>query len=105
MADRNAMNLQMPLPGDFKAVDSVRSKDQINVERAGLELDEVFATFDFGSDLVRQFESKILQRLHQRLSVGRRFFRKDVHILSGVRKSQHKRSGLSQQQIPHPSVV
>ena len=53
VADRKPFHLDVPLPGVVESFDAVGSEDQINVERASLDLHEILAAFDL-RDLIRR---------------------------------------------------
>jgi len=54
VANWKAFDIDVSLPGVLELFDSVGREDQIEIEGAILELDEVFALFDFGGLLIAQ---------------------------------------------------
>jgi len=58
-----------PPPGFFQALDAVGSEDQIEIERAVLQLDEILAAADLRRLFVRQIEPQVTDS-YQPLAMG-----------------------------------
>ena len=89
-------------PGVAEPIDPVRGKDQIQVEGAILELNEVLSPFDFRGLLRGQAKSQIPKSGHERAAVRDRFLHVQICILRGIRKAEENRARLSDEQIPAP---
>ena len=90
----------MPSPGICEPLDSVRGKDEVQVEWAVLELDEVLATLDLFRLGIAEIELEIPQGEYDSLAILPALFSEDVGILSRIRKTQKDGTRLSQKQIP-----
>ena len=101
MADRKALHLDVPPPGIVEPFDSVRRKDQVEIEGTILELDEVLAALDFAGLLVRQGKAKFPESGHQCPAVLGRTFHKQVRVLGRIGKAEQDRAGLADEQVPH----
>jgi hypothetical protein len=95
-----AIDINMPPPGVGKSVDSVWRKDQIEIERAIFELDEILSTLDFRCLCVGQVETEVPQTGHQRVSVLRGLFYENIRVLSRIGESKKNSAGFPNEEIP-----
>ena len=58
MADRETLDLDVAAPGTFERLDPVRGEDEIDVEGAVLQLNEVLAALDLGRLRLGQCEAE-----------------------------------------------
>jgi len=91
----------MALPGIVKRLDTIRRKDQIQVEGAVFELYENLSATDFLSLVPGQLEAEILKREQEPLAVGRILFNEQVCVLGCIRITQQDSPGFSDEQIPY----
>jgi putative ABC transport system ATP-binding protein len=99
MANRETVHDDAPLPGIFEALDSVRRKHQVQIEGAVLQLNEVFAAFDFSGLAVVELETQFAQRVCQGASVVRSAVGEDVGVLRRVRIAKNDRSRFADEEI------
>ena len=64
MADGKTLDIDVALPGVFEALNAVRSKDQIEIEGAVFELNEILTPLNVPGLVVGEGEAEIAQRGH-----------------------------------------
>jgi hypothetical protein len=102
MADRETFHFHMALPGIRELFEAVGRKNQIQVEGAVLELDEVLSPQDFRGFPVGEIKAKLPQRGDDSGSIGGGFLDVEVGVLSGIRVSQQDRAGFAEEQVTDP---
>src|SRR5437667_7929132 len=91
----------MAPPGVRERLDAVRSKADINVEGAVLELDENLPALDVGSLRVRQCKSQLSERRHHRPPVADALLDEQVRVLRRIREAEKDRARLPEEEVPH----
>ena len=93
------VDLRSPTPRVLEPFDAVWREDEVNVERAVLQLDEVFAAPDLGGLLGCQFKAQLLQGMDRGGPIAWRLLHVEVGVLCGVGKAVEDRSRLAQEQV------
>jgi len=101
MANREPLHLHSPLPGVFEAFDAVGREDEVEVERAVLELYEVLAPDDLLPLGRREVEPQLEEGGDQRRAVGRIPGDEDVRILCRVGEAEQDGARLAEEQVAH----
>src|SRR5437016_3425183 len=101
VADRKPFDLHAPAPGVTKALDTVRSKDKVEVKGTVLELDEILPAFDFRGLVLAEREPEFAQSRYQCRAILRGFFDKKVRVLRGVGEAQENGAGFAQKEVAH----
>src|SRR5712691_3666251 len=101
MANREALDFNMPFPGISKVLDAVWGVDYVQIKRTILELNKILTSLQIFALLAGQFETQIVQRRCQRAAVLRRFLDEQICILGGVRKPKKDGAGFSDKEILH----
>jgi hypothetical protein len=99
VADRKALDLDVATPGIGEGLAAIRGEDEIEIEGAALELDEVLATRDLRRLWLGQLEAQLAQRLDGQLLIRLRFIEEQVCILGRVRESQQDRRRFADEEI------
>src|SRR5438128_10958723 len=92
----------MATPRILEPFDTVRCKDNVEVERAVLELHEILAAQNLGRLLVRECKAQFAQGRHQGPTILESLFHKKIGILSRVGKSKKNRAGFADEQVSDP---
>ncbi len=95
MTDHEPLDVYSTTPRIVETLDAVRSKDQIEIERAILELHEVFATLHVVGLGGSELEAELQQRLDQRSTVAFGLLDEYVGVLGRVRKTAPLRAKAS----------
>ena len=89
MTNRETFHFHPPSPGIVKPLDPIRGKDQVQIERSVLELDEIFSALDLGGLLGRKKETEFTERHSQSPAIVSGAF--DVEVGSCVVSGKPRR--------------
>src|SRR2546422_2137313 len=99
VADGEPLDLDMPAPRLLERLDAVGSEDEVQVEGAVLQLNEVLAALDLRRLLVRQLEADFSERENQGPAVRLALLDEQVRVLRRVGETQQDGTGLAQEQV------
>lgn len=85
---RAAFDIDMARPGILEPLDSIGRKDEVEIEGAVLQLDEVLPAEDLGGLVTSQGEAELAERGHDALAVLRRSLDKQIRVLGRAREAE-----------------
>src|SRR5438477_433553 len=103
MAYRKAFDLNVPLPRVFELLNPVWREDQVKVERAVLQLNEILPAPYLFFLACGQLEPDLFKCKDNRCPVLRRSCNEHVRILGRIREAKQNCTRLANEQIMHPS--
>ena len=92
MAHRKTLHVHMAGPRVLEPLDAIRGEDQVEIEWAGANLDEILSALDVRSLRICQREREIAKRGDDGPAVGGGFLDEQVRILRRVRKAKKDRA-------------
>ena len=88
MAHRKALDIDAARPRVGESLDPVRGEDEIEIEGAVLQLDEVLAPQDLRRLRVGEIEAELANRRYERCSVVGAALDEQICVLGRVREPQ-----------------
>lgn len=101
MTDRKPLDVDPPTPSIVEALDAVRCEDQVEVERAVLELHEVLASRNLPGLLDIEREPQFSQRGDDCATVLGALLHEKIGVLGGVGEAEQNGARFADEEIPH----